>query len=200
MPVSYCEIAYGSDRLVYASSADIQISQCRIHHSSGNGLYVDAGLVTLTNTAITDNITAGLVSISTGGIVGIHTTIARNATGVSLLNSSTVNLTSTILAANQTGLSVGAGCTATLTKTLWDANTTPLVGSVSETGHIDGAAAFAEDGFHITIFSAGLNQGVVTPDTIDIDGQPRTGTSGAPDPGADEVYLNRFLWLPIIRK
>lgn len=47
-----------------------------------------------------------------------------------------------------------------LSHILWDSNTAPVVGTVSETGHLDGPAAFDADGYHILAESEAVQRGV----------------------------------------
>ena len=102
-------------------------------------------------------------------------------------NSGIVTMANSIIAGNATGVRVVGSGQATLNRTLWDNNTTPIVGNVNETGHLEGLAQFALDGYHITRYSAALGQGVDAGVTDDIDGQMRPlPTDTLPDLGADE--------------
>jgi hypothetical protein len=116
------------------------------------------------------------------------------------LGSGTLNLTNTILSQNAVGVNVASGGTANLTQTLWDNNLTDVIGIVNETGHIDGEANFDLDGYHLTFFSAALEQGIDAGVTDDIDGEARPLPRGTPpDLGADEYNVWR-IYLPGLYK
>jgi hypothetical protein len=113
----------------------------------------------------------------------------------------TAVLTNTILAVNNVGVYVSGSSSVTLANTLWDNNTTPTDGTVNETGHFEGPAAFASDGYHLTAASEALQLGIDTNVHIDIDGEPRPlPASTAPDLGADECPSRRYydIYLPVV--
>ncbi|MCD6343982.1 MAG: right-handed parallel beta-helix repeat-containing protein [Anaerolineae bacterium] len=163
---------------------------------SGNGnggaaapLYIaDANsIVTLHNNAIIDN-NNGLYLASDAQASVLHTTIARNrGSGVYVRNGATAIFTNTIISENNVGVSVDAGGALTMNQTLWDNNGTDVVGTVTETGHLDGLALFDTDGYHLTRYSAALGRGVDAGLNDDIDGETRPlPANTAPDMGADE--------------
>ncbi len=203
--LAYCEISYAGspyDHAVDTSSNDSEMSQCRIHHTSGVGFFADAGTALVKNTVFSDNDLAGLIIVNTAQLSAHHSTIVRNDVGVFMDNSSTATFTNTILADNTTGVQVnGPMCTATLHNTLWDNNTTPLIGTVNETGHFEGSAQFEADGYHISKASAAVDRGNLTEVTIDIDGDNRPQpVSKPPDLGADEIDTPFMLYLPLARR
>jgi Right handed beta helix region len=200
--LAYCDVSNGGGSdwhyAVLVSSTDAQIAGCHIHDSAGDGLVLNAGPVTFRNLAVTDNAWYG-VSMKPGGHVnGLHLTLARNYGGLNVESSSTAVLMNTILAGNSTGVNVASGGTASLSHTLWDNNTTPVVGTVNESGHFDGLAAFAADGYHITPYSAAIGRGLDAGVTDDLDGQARPRPTGThPDLGADEDP-GSYVYLPLV--
>jgi hypothetical protein len=199
--LAYCDLGYaGSDwhYAVLVSTTDAQIACCRIHDSAGDGLVVNTDPLAVRNLALTDNAWYGLSMKPGGHVNGLHLTLARNYGGVNVESSSTAALMNTILAGNSTGVNVTSGGTASLSHTLWDNNTTPVVGTVNETGHFDGQAAFASDGYHITPYSAAIGRGSDAGVTDDIDGQARPLPPGTPpDLGADEDP-GTYVHLPLV--
>lgn len=143
--------------------------------------------LTIRNTVLADNNGAALRLVSGARLDAFHTTLARNGTGVYVDGSGTAVLTNTIIYSHTIGVRVTGSGQATLVHTLWDRNATPTVGPVNEIGHLDGVAAFAADGYHLTRYSAALEQGVDTGLADDLDGDPRPLPAGTlPDLGADE--------------
>ncbi|HHY57592.1 MAG TPA: hypothetical protein GYA08_19375 [Chloroflexi bacterium] len=141
-----------------------------------------------TNNALIDLAGDALRLVPNAQLAAWHTTLARNAgNALYVENGATATFANTILAENQTGVRVTGSGAATLAQTLWDRNTTPTVGTVNETGHIDGPAGFDWDGFHLTRFSAALERAIQTGVAHDIDGDVRPTPAGtSPDLGADE--------------
>lgn len=178
--------------------------------SSGGGLYLWGSSSILTNNVIADNrANSGNGLYIAGSSPGVlHTTIARNTggdgSGIFITNiaatRSTVALTNTILISQTVGITVTTGTTntATLNGVLWYSNTTNYggPGAITVTNAITGNPAFAADGYHLTAFSAAIDQGVDAGVTTDIDGQTRP--IGRPDLGADEWGMRVFL--PLVLK
>jgi hypothetical protein len=105
-----------------------------------------------------------------------------------------VVFTNTIIADHKTGVVLCNG-PLQMDNTLWYSNTTNVTqdypgcyGAVlTETGHLEGPAAFAGDGYHLTCGSVALQSGVDAGVSDDIDGEPRPQPAGTmPDLGADE--------------
>lgn len=155
--------------------------------NAGAGVH-NGGQFMARSTVFADNRGNGLVVAPNARATLLHPTTARNGVnGVYVDNSGAVTMTNSIIAGNATGVRVVGSGQATLTNTLWDHNTTPTVGPVNETGHLEGLAQFALDGYHITRYSAALEQGVNAGVTDDLDAQARPLPAGtAPDLGADE--------------
>ncbi len=155
--------------------------------NAGAGVH-NGGQLMARNTVFADNGGNGLVVAPNARATLLHPTIARNgANGVYVDNSGAVTMTNSIIAGNSTGVRVVGSGQATLNRTLWDRNVIPIAGPVNETGHLEGLAQFAPDGYHITRYSAALEQGVNAGVTDDLDGQPRPLPAGTlPDLGADE--------------
>ena len=104
--------------------------------------------------------------------------------------------TDTIIADHKTGVLVCAG-PVRMDHTLWYSNTVNMRldhpdcegggGVLTETGHLEGPAAFAADGYHLTCDSVALQAGLDAGVSDDIDGEARPQPSGTmPDLGADE--------------
>jgi parallel beta-helix repeat protein len=161
----------------------------------GGGSYLYYSDATMINNVIADN-----RADQWGDGLGIqasaphlwHTTIARNhggdGSGIYITDSgvnSTVRMTNTIVAYHTTGVTVTTGNAATLNGTLWHANTTPWSSNVTRYNDHAGNPAFAADGYHLTIGSQAIDQGVVSGVTQDIDGDSRP-QDGVYDIGADE--------------
>ncbi|MGC8958597.1 MAG: right-handed parallel beta-helix repeat-containing protein [Chloroflexia bacterium] len=105
-----------------------------------------------------------------------------------------VVFTNTIIADHQTGMVLCNGAVR-MDNTLWYSNTTNVItqaasclgGVLTETGHLEGPAAFAADGYHLTCGSVALQAGVDAGVSDDIDAEPRPQPAGThPDLGADE--------------
>jgi hypothetical protein len=197
--LSFCDVEYTSEGL-RVETPNVQVGECRIHHSAGDGIYVFGVQVSIVNDAITDN-GRGVVVNNGGQVNGTFLTLARNGTGAFLDGSATVILTNTILADNTIGVHVDGGGDGTLVRTLWDSNTTPVEGTISDRGHISGPAGFAVDGYHITLASAATHAGVSVGPSIDIDGETRPQPPGsAPDLGCDEIYSVNQIFLALVLK
>ncbi len=181
----------------------------------GGGVYFWANTSTLINTVVADNrlssgagLGAGLYLDSTSAPRLLHTTIARNSggdgSGIHVTGydwsgayyASTVALTNTIVISHTVGVNVTAGNTATLNATLWHANAAPWAGNVLRANDHSGDPAFAPDGYHLTVGSAAIDQGVNAGVTTDIDGDARPANGGY-DLGADELFVRR-LYLPLV--
>jgi hypothetical protein len=123
-----------------------------------------------------------------------HNTIARNSEGdgtaIYVQDYGRVDFTNNIIADNTIGIGGGWETNISLQRTLWDGNTADTDTLVNEVGHLDGAAAFAGDGYHLTEPSAAVDAGIDAGVTSDIDGDPRPRGS-APDVGADESPYSR---------
>jgi hypothetical protein len=105
-----------------------------------------------------------------------------------------VVFTNTIIADHKTGVVLCNG-PLQMDNTLWYSNTVNVTtqaagclgGVLTETGHLEGPAAFAADGYHLTCGSVALQAGVDAGVSDDIDGQVRPQPAGTmPDLGADE--------------
>jgi hypothetical protein len=190
--LSYCKVSYsgsgGGTRAVWLSSSNVELKNCLIDHSLGDAIFVDnSAQILLQNTGIINSGGSGLSIMAGSRIDGLHLTLAYNETGAYVAAAGNLNLTNTILSQNAVGVNVVAGGTATLTQTLWDRNETDVIGTINETGHINGPAAFDLDGYHLTRYSAALEQGIETGLRDDIDGDLRPMPAGTnPDLGADE--------------
>jgi hypothetical protein len=186
----------------------------------GGGVYFYGGGGTLVNNVIADNQASesgsGIYAFASSPVL-IHSTIARNiggdASGLSLAdqvlpehgvyNYSHAALTNTVLVSHSVGISLAMAVsnTVTLNGTLWQSDTQRWVGgAVTSTGSIDGDAAFAADGYHLTAGSAARGQGVNAGAGWDIDGEPR---HNPPDLGADEYWSAgalRKVYLPLLTR
>lgn len=186
----------GQSGLVAVNSQAVTVRNTLFTGLLTNGAYVgDGAQVTFQNVVFMDN--AGLelngVQVAANGQATLlHSTIARNSVkGLYVKAGGTATLTNSILAENGTGVYAEAGSNVTLLQTLWDRNTTPIIGTVNETGHIDGPAGFASDGYHLTRFSMAIERGVAAGVADDIDGGPRPDPADTlPDLGADEHPFN----------
>ncbi len=105
-----------------------------------------------------------------------------------------VVFTNTIIADHITGIVLCRG-PLQMDNTLWYSNTVNVLldasgcggGVLTETGHLEGPAAFAGDGYHLTCGSVALQAGVDAGVGDDIDGEARPQPAGTmPDLGADE--------------
>lgn len=124
-------------------------------------------------------------------LTAVHTTIAGNRGDGIAVSGATAVFTNTILSQNSTGARVDNNGAVTMAQTLWDRNGTPLIGVIQETGHLDGFAGLAQDGIHLTRYSAALSQGVDCGTAEDIDRENRPQPAGtASDLGADEFPYN----------
>lgn len=172
----------------------------------GGGLFIgSAAPPELTNNVIMDN----QASIAGSGVFIVHSllgfahnTIANNSgdgagvyiaieyPGESNPYPSDIVLTNTIMVSHSIGISVTGNSTVTLNGILW--YNTPitvsqsLTATVSVQNQISGSPAFAADGYHITPFSAAMDEGVDAGVTTDLDGHLRP-YNAIPDLGADEI-------------
>lgn len=204
--LAYCDVGYGGntgDHALYIATSTTEIHQCLIHDSVTHGIWLTNNKnLTLQNVVFLRIKWAAMYITGGSSITGLHLTLAVNGTGVYVANNATLTLKNTILAQNAYGLNIISGGSANLAQTLWDSNTTPVSGTVTETGHIDGLAAFAADGYHLTSASVALGRGADVGVTDDIDGQARPMPGGtAPDLGADESNLlpaSSHIYLPVV--
>ncbi len=161
---------------------------------NGGGVQV-AGSAKLVNNVIVENTASGSgagLAVRSAPVHLWHTTLARNdgPNAIYVYENGTAVLTNTLVVSAGVGIEVQSGMVTT-TLTLWDSVLTPTVGLVDNFGAITGTAAFAADGYHLTVDSDALDVGIVTADGVataiseDIDGQPRP-MGNAPDLGADE--------------
>jgi parallel beta-helix repeat protein len=180
----------------------------------GGGLYLWYSHSNLTNNVIVDN---QATNTGSGLWIGgsqpnlLHTTIARNTggdgSGVVITNdgmgtNSTVIMTNTVLVSQAVGITASAGSAATVDGILWFGNGTNTsgAGTIPVSNPFTGDPAFAPDGYHLTVGSAAIDQGVNAGVMIDIDSQPRLGV---PDLGADEYWapgFPKYIYLPLIMR
>jgi hypothetical protein len=121
----------------------------------------------------------------------IHATLARNGSSGNCihLNSGSVSITNTLIYSHVVGVA-NEGGTVTMVRTMWEDVTTSTQGTVAETESFVGVAAFAADGYHITLASDAMNAGVEVGRARDVDGERRVSP---PDIGADEYVLLVYL-------
>ncbi len=164
----------------------------RVYHSSSatNPQVTFINNVIAGNTATSGN--GGGLAVS-GGATNInfwHTTLADNH-GPNIIyvysDGTTAAFTNTLIYSGSVGAAVdsGSSASATMNFTLWDSVSMQTSGAVTSFADITGTAAFDADGYHLTINSDAIDQGVDTNITNDIDGQSRP-SGDAPDIGADE--------------
>ncbi|MGD9048695.1 MAG: right-handed parallel beta-helix repeat-containing protein, partial [Anaerolineae bacterium] len=199
--LAHCDVSHaggsGFDALAVYSS-DFAMSHCLVHDNVAWGmrLFQGAGSPVLDNMVFMDNGSGGLFAERDVDAILRHATFARNGgEGIRVRPGATATLTNTIVTGHETGVNVVAGGSATMAHTLWDGNTQDVAGEVSQTGHFEGSAAFAADGYHLTASSAALNLGAETGIADDIDGEPRPLPAGTqPDLGADETGATLQSW------
>lgn len=190
LKLSYCDLNNSGKPGFWHGSLHIETSnatvrQCRIQHSSGHGIYIlGVNPFPLWNNILSD--IGGVALYVEGGshLEALHTTLARNGVGLYVPNGSAV-LTNTIIAGNTIGVQQANTGTITLSSTLFQDNTSPILGTITDTNHIDGSAAFLADGYHIAENSDAVDAGSSTAVNVDVDGDPRA-IIFAPDLGADE--------------
>lgn len=159
---------------ILGASSQVEMKNVAVIHTSqeqggGKAIYLEAG----------------------ANLAAAHTTIAGNRGDGISVNGATAVFTNTLLSQNSTGIRVENNASVTLAQTLWDRNEAPLIGTIQETGHLEGLAGLAQDGIHLTRYSAALSQGVDAGVAEDIDGESRPRPAGtAPDLGADEFPYN----------
>jgi hypothetical protein len=163
--------------------------------SWGGGIWAGNAPAVVDNNVIANNIATGhgsavyINSYNPNTPAFRHNTIARNGGGdgsaIYVEDYGRVAFTNSIVASNKVGVGGGYGTSISLQQTLWDSNITNTVTLVNEVGHLVGAAAFADDGYHLTEPSAAVDAGIDAGLTSDIDGDPRP-RGRAPDVGADE--------------
>ncbi|MGQ9598477.1 MAG: hypothetical protein ACUVWZ_03570 [Anaerolineae bacterium] len=135
-----------------------------------------------------------------GNLTAIHNTFAHNWGDAIWIAADRwpepyqVVFTNTIIADHTTGVVLCRG-PVRMDHTLWYSNTTNVItdtagclgGVLTETGHLEGPAAFAADGYHLTCDSVALQAGLDAGVSDDIDGEARPQPAGTqPDLGADE--------------
>lgn len=180
----------------------------------GGGLYLWYSHSNLTNNVIADN---QANSAGSGLWIGgsqpqlLHTTIARNtggdgsgvfATDDGSGRNSAVTMTNTVLVSQTVGVTATTGSVVTVDGVLWFSNGTNTggAGTISVSNAFSGDPTFASDGYHLTVGSAAIDQGVNAGVTTDMDGQPRFGV---PDLGADEYWapgFPKYIYLPLITR
>ena len=176
---------------------------------------------TLINNVIADNQTgilgSGLFVFSSSSRL-LHNTIVRNSggdgSGVCAPEKwyipwygvddgpSSVALTNTILISHSVGISVTGGSTVTVDAILWHDTPITVFQSITSVVTVQnqytGDSAFAADGYHLTVGSAAIDQGVDAGVTVDIDGEQRP-VDGGYDLGADEFPRERRrVFLPLV--
>ncbi|MCD6344394.1 MAG: DUF11 domain-containing protein [Anaerolineae bacterium] len=178
----------------------------------GGGLYVAGSRpFTLTNCVIADNRAYDGSGESGGGLwidgapgVLLHSTIARNRwdEGVHVAVSTTVAITNAIIVSHSVGIRAMEGSTVTVNGVLWHDNisdTVAITATVQVSNGITGDPAFAPDGYHITLASQALDNGVVSTVMDDVDGDRRPSGSDY-DLGADEYVCvtKQYIYLPLV--
>jgi hypothetical protein len=133
-------------------------------------------------------------------IPAIHTTLYDNrggGEGIYIGEYASMVLTNTIITSHTVGVRVASGSSANLNETLWYANGTDRDGNVIHTNDYIGDPAFAHDGYHLTLYSPAINQGIDAGVAVDIDGDKRP-LQGGFDLGADE-FMGK-IYLPMLMK
>jgi hypothetical protein len=184
----------------------------------GGGIFSRDGVFNLTNTVIAKNVSSGSGSgLWVKGMLSSmnHATIAQNSggdgTGIYLASSdvltSELSIINSILVSQTVGIYVENGSTAMLEATLWGdgawANDTDWDGAdtIDTTANLWGNPDFVNPDagdYHIGPDSDAIDQGVDAGVTNDLDFQPRPNQT--PDIGADEYWLLKFIYLPIITR
>ncbi|MCC6456773.1 MAG: right-handed parallel beta-helix repeat-containing protein [Caldilineaceae bacterium] len=161
----------------------------------GGGLYISKGSAgSYQSNAVVDNAAGqgGGIFVSGASPTLIHTTLARNGSGLIAVAqdavASTVILTNTLVAGHSLGIQGESGTTVALFATLWDDNGTDFAGTATSNGNYEGEARFDTDGYHLTANSAAANKGISGDVAIgsDVDGEGRFQGNG-PELGADEL-------------
>lgn len=179
--------------------------------NTNGGIHVFSSSPTLTNNAIVDNQSGGIQIEGDSDLHLLHNTVADNGTdGIGIYVTHYINLwgtpmyasvtlTNTILVSHSVGISVTGGNTVTVNSVLWHG--TPITVSQSTTATVSvhnqrtGDPAFAADGYHLTVGSAAIDQGVDAGVMTDIDDESRPTGAGY-DLGADEIWYN--IYLPLV--
>ena len=192
--------------------------QRNIIHSNnagdGGGIGFQWADTTLINNVIVDNLISGGrgsgLHNKGANLQMSHNTIARNTGGdgsgmyvVDLeFGQPIIVMTNTILASQSVGLSAKGVSTVTVNGILW--YNTPITVSkdvtavVTVNNQFTGNPAFMTDGYHLSLNSAAIDEGVNAGVTEDIDGESRPKGLGY-DLGADEFWP-KMVFLPLVRK
>ena len=197
---------------VSSASPVITLTNNLLQGNAGGLSFSGEGRATLVNNAFIGQtghaFSNGSALFIAGNLTAIHNTFAHNrgmacdpnwCKGEAIWISSEawpedhrVVFTNTVIADHKTGVWIYDGGVR-MVNTLWYSNTTNLIegseygGVLTETGHLEGPAAFATDGYHLTCDSVALEAGVDAGIAGDIDGEPRPQPGGTmPDLGADE--------------
>ncbi len=120
-----------------------------------------------------------------------HNTISGSSGNSAIyVESGTASFANTIVAGSAVAINIENRLVAALTlrQTLFDSNGTDITGTpTSDVGHLNGSAAFAADGYHLTSSSAAVDAGIDVGVVDDIDGSvPKRPQGRGPDLGADE--------------
>ncbi len=177
------------------------------------GIHVFSSSPALTNNVIVGNQSGGIQIEGRSDLHLLHNTVADNGTdGIGMYVThyidlwgtpmyASVALTNTILVSHSVAISITGGNTVTVNSVLW--HNTPITVSQSTTATVSvqnqrtGDPAFAADGYHLTIGSAAIDNGVDAGVVTDIDDEPRPASVGY-DLGADEIWHS--IYLPLISR
>ena len=196
--INYSTFATSDWYAIYVTGASTNSVTMKgtIIRDNTEGVYLASGVqITGVNNVFLNNQAMGVYIEPNARATLLHTTFAGGANygvnpspaAVFVKGGGTAVLTNTILSHLGKAIHVESGGAVTLTNTLWDGNGTDVVGTITETGHLDGLALFDTDGYHLTRYSAALARGVNAGVADDVDGETRPTPAGTgPDLGADE--------------